>query len=76
MKTSVTRRGQTVIPSPIRKRYNIRDGDKLIWIDDGVSIRIIPVSANPVEALRGLARGENLLEQLLADRQEERSRER
>ncbi len=76
MKTSVTKRGQTVIPSQLRKRYNIRDGDKLIWIDDGVSIKVIPVPAIPVKSLRGIAKGEKLLEQLLADRREERSRER
>lgn len=75
MKTSVTKRWQTVIPSPIRKRHGIKEGDQLVWIDDGVSIRVVPVPSNPLQALRGIAKGENLLARLLEDRQEERDRE-
>lgn len=75
MQTSVTKRGQTVIPALLRKRYSIADGDHLIWIDDGESIRVVPVPHNPLRALRGSGRGENLLEKLLRDRGEERNRE-
>ena len=57
METSVTQRGQTVIPAAIRRRYNIQSGDKLVWIDDGEAIKVIPVPADPVRALRGIARG-------------------
>lgn len=39
----VSQGGQTVIPAEIRKRYNIEAGDHLVWIDDGSSIRVIPV---------------------------------
>jgi bifunctional DNA-binding transcriptional regulator/antitoxin component of YhaV-PrlF toxin-antitoxin module len=69
------KRGQTVIPALLRKRYAIADGDRLIWFDDGESIRIVPVPRNPLPALRGIGRGENLLEKLLRDRREERARE-
>jgi AbrB family looped-hinge helix DNA binding protein len=75
MKTSVTRRGQTVIPAPIRKRYHIQEGDRLVWLDDGQTIRVIPVPADPIRALRGSGRGERLVEQLLAARNEDRDRE-
>lgn len=75
MKTSVTRRGQTVIPAPIRKRYQIKEGDRLVWLDDGQTIRVIPVPADPIRALRGSGRGERLVEQLLAARNEDRKRE-
>lgn len=73
MQTAVTKRGQTVIPAPIRKRYQINEGDSLVWIDDGDSIRIIPVSHDPIKALRGSGRGERLVERLLTARQEDRS---
>jgi len=75
METAVTRRGQTVIPAQIRKRYGIREGDKLVWIDDGETIRVVPVPANPLKALRGSGKGENLLQTLLKERQKERLRE-
>ena len=76
MQTAVTKRGQTVIPAPIRRRYHIREGDRLVWLDDGESIRVVPVPPDAVRALRGVARGEGLLEHLLSARREERERER
>lgn len=75
MQTAVTKRGQTVIPAAIRKRYQIHEGDSLVWIDDGETIRVIPVAQDPIRALRGSGRGERLLDQLLTRRQEDRARE-
>ena len=48
MQTSITKRWQTVIPAPIRKRHAIREGDYLVWLDDGETIKVIPVPADPV----------------------------
>lgn len=76
MQTAVTKRGQTVIPSSIRKRHRIEEGDRLIWIDEGESIRVVPVPSDPIRALRGRGRGEGLGEKLLAARREDRERER
>ena len=76
MQTAVTKRGQTVIPASIRKRYQIHEGDYLVWIDDGDMIRVVPVSRDPIQALRGSGRGERLVERLLAARQEDRSHDR
>ena len=75
MQTAVTKRGQTVIPAPIRKRYQIQEGDSLVWIDDGETIRVIPVAHDPIQALRGSGRGEALTKRLLAQRQRDRDRE-
>lgn len=75
MRTAVTKRGQTVIPAPIRKRYRIRGGDHLMWIDDGETIRVVPVARDPIGALRGSGRGERLVERLLAARREDRRHE-
>ncbi len=75
LQTSVTKRWQTVIPAPIRKRYAIREGDYLVWLDDGQTIKVVPVPADPIRALRGAGRGERLVERLLASRREDRSRE-
>lgn len=74
MTTSVTRRGQTVIPAEIRKRHHIMEGDRLAWLDDGQTIKVIPVPADPIQALRGRGRGERLVERLLDARREDGAR--
>ena len=73
--TLVSKRGQTVIPAPIRKRYSIRGGDRLVWIDDGDVIKVIPVPADPVRAFRGSGKGKHLLEAMLKAREEDRRNE-
>jgi AbrB family looped-hinge helix DNA binding protein len=85
IQTKITKRGQTVVPAPIRKRYGIQEGDRLVWLDDGETIKVwlddgetikvIPIPSDPVEALRGSGEGENLLAALLRSRAEERERE-
>lgn len=72
METTVTKRGQTVVPAEIRKRHKIGQGDRLVWFDDGSVIRVLPLPADPVAALRGRARGEGLLEALLESRRQDR----
>ncbi len=74
-KTTVTKRAQTSIPAVIRKRYNIKSGDQLDWIDEGGVIKVVPIPADPIRALRGCARGEKLLERLLEARKRDRDRE-
>jgi len=76
MQTAVSKRGQTIIPAQIRKKYHIQPGDYLVWLDDGQTIKVVPVPADPVRALRGRGRGEKLVERLLATRREDRNRER
>ncbi len=76
MLTTLSKRGQTVVPAAIRKRYHIQEGDSLVWIDDGETLKVIPIPSDPVRALKGIARGEKLVNELLKYRREERARER
>ena len=76
MESTVSKRWQTVIPAAIRRRHNIREGDLLEWVDDGETIRVVPITSDPVKALRGRAKGQRLNERLLAARAEDRRRER
>lgn len=72
MRTTITKRAQTVVPAALRERYGIKGGDFLEWIDDGQVIKVIPIPADPIKALRGSAKGEKLLEKLLEARREDR----
>jgi AbrB family looped-hinge helix DNA binding protein len=76
METTITKRGQTVVPALIRRRYGITEGGRLVWLDDGETIRVVPVPADPIRGLRGIGKGEGLMAKLLADRREDRERER
>ena len=75
MRSTVTRRGQTVIPASLRRRRGIQEGMILEWIDTGETIKVIPLPNDAIKALRGAAKGEQLLDTLLASRQEDRERE-
>jgi bifunctional DNA-binding transcriptional regulator/antitoxin component of YhaV-PrlF toxin-antitoxin module len=71
MQTIVTKRGSTIVPASIRRRYQIEEGDYLMWMDDGSSIRVIPIARDPIRALRGRGRSEALVEKLLDARRED-----
>ena len=74
--TTLTKRAQTVVPAAIRRRHNVKPGDTLAWIDDGETIKVIPLPRDPIRALRGCAKGEGLVQRLLESRREDRERER
>ncbi len=74
MDTLVSKRGQTVVPAAIRKRHRIKEGDRLVWLDDGVTIRVVPLAADPIKALRGAGKGEGLTNRLLEERDKDRRR--
>jgi AbrB family looped-hinge helix DNA binding protein len=74
-KTVISRRGQTVVPASIRRRHHIEEGDTLIWMDDGRTIKVIPVPEDAVTSLRGSGKGERLLERLLAERKRDHHRQ-
>lgn len=73
MKTTITSKGQTVVPSYLRKKYNLSEGSQLEWIDTGEIFKVIPVPKNIIKALRGCAKGENLTRKLLKARKEDKS---
>lgn len=72
MESTVTVRGQTVIPAAIRKRYNIKPKTKLEWIDDGHTITVLPIPQDSIKALKGKFKDADLLKALLKSRKEKR----
>ncbi len=50
----VTRQGQTTIPKSIRDKYGIAEGDRLIYVDLGDHLAVLPVPKYPLRVLEGL----------------------
>jgi bifunctional DNA-binding transcriptional regulator/antitoxin component of YhaV-PrlF toxin-antitoxin module len=71
MKTTVTARGQTVVPAKIRKDHQIGSQTQLEWTDDGETIHVAPLPADTIRAAKGIGRGlrQKLLEERALERQ-------
>lgn len=76
MKTTISARGQTVIPQEIRERMGIVPQTRLEWeIRDGVIV-VYPIPADAVRAARGILKKQGPTTQdLMAERRQERQRE-
>ena len=71
MRSTVTKKGQTVIPAKIRRHLQIGPSNGLEWFIENNTIRVVPVKKDPVAAFRGQGKGgatARLLEERLADR--------
>jgi AbrB family looped-hinge helix DNA binding protein len=74
MRSTITARGQTVIPAEVRRRFHLTPAERLEWIIEPDGIRVVPVRDNPIEAFRGQGQGggtRRLLEERQADRERE-----
>jgi len=74
MRSTITARGQTVIPAQIRKYFHLSPSDRLEWIIDNEGIRVIPVAEDPILAFRGQGKGESVA-RLLDERAKDRATE-
>jgi AbrB family looped-hinge helix DNA binding protein len=74
MRSTITERGQTVIPAEIRRRFHLTPAQRLEWIVEGDAIRVVPVVEDPVAAFRGRGRGGGAA-RLVEERRAERDRE-
>lgn len=74
MRSTITSRGQTVIPAEIRQRFHLGPAKRLEWIVDDDAIRVVPVDENPIEAFRGRGKG-GATKRLLLERQRDQKRE-
>ncbi len=76
MESVITKKGQVVIPSVLRKKYKIETGTKVQWMDTGNIIKVVPIPKDPIGALRGCSEGEGLTGILLKNRREDKGLER
>lgn len=74
MKSTLTSRGQTVVPADIRRKFGLTPADGLEWLVEGATIRVVPVRRDPVAAFRGQGKG-GAAKRLLAERKADRAHE-
>jgi AbrB family looped-hinge helix DNA binding protein len=70
-------KGQVLIPKKIREKYGVKPGCKVQILEGGDGIVIRSVPEDPIAAACGFLEGDfSLTEDLLAEHQRERERER
>ncbi len=74
METTVTSKGQIVIPSSIRRKFEIKEGTRIqIEVDEKAhEIILKPITRQFIESLHGKYKGEGLMEELMAEKRRER----
>ncbi len=74
METSiVTTKGQIVIPSKIRRRYNIKNGTKVHFYEENGQIKLVPVTTEMIRENFGImgTKGK-MLKALMEEKKKER----
>ena len=70
----VTSKGQLVIPARLRRRFGIKKGTLVSFLEDNGRIIVQPVTREFIRGLRGSLRGEpSALDYLLEGRKRERT---
>ena len=70
---TVTTKGQLVIPSKLRRKYGIRKGTKVAFVEEKNRLVLQPLTREFIQSLRGWLAGDpSPLEFLLKDRKKER----
>ena len=71
--STVTTKGQLVIPAKLRRKYAIRKGTQIAFVEEHNRLVLQPITPEFIRSLRGSLKGEpSALESLLEDRKRER----
>ena len=79
MTITVSTKGQIVIPAEIRRRHHLAPGTKLVVVDMGDHLVLMPEHEDPVAYARGLFGRLGVgcsTDDLIRERREERAREK
>ncbi|OLS14635.1 MAG: hypothetical protein RBG13Loki_1737 [Promethearchaeota archaeon CR_4] len=71
---TITNRGMITIPSGFRKRFNLKDGNKVFIIEDEGSLRIIPIKSEE-ELRKDSYSAEEMLKSMEQSKKEELEQE-
>ena len=71
--STVTTKGQLVIPSKLRRKYAIREGTQVAFLEEEDRLILQPLTPQFIRRLRGSLKGEpSALKHLLEDRKRDR----
>jgi len=73
-KVTITNRGMVTIPAAFRKSYGLKDGDKVLIIEDEGTLKIIPLKDED-ELKKKSYNTQEMLEQMKKSKLEELNRE-
>lgn len=68
MKIHATAKGQIVIPAILRRKYGIKEGTRIVIVDNGDSIVLKPITEQYLKKLQGSLKGKGALKMLLNER--------
>ena len=69
----VTTKGQLVVPARIRRKYGIKPGTKVYFVEHGDQILFQPVTREFIRSVRGMLRStDSVGEELVRDRKMEK----
>ena len=72
----VTSKGQLVVPAKLRRRYGIKPGTKVCFIERGNEILFQPVTKEYIRSVCGMLKSEtSVTQELLKERAKDRERE-
>jgi AbrB family looped-hinge helix DNA binding protein len=74
METYATTKGQIVIPAPLRKKYGITKGTRIVVVDKGDEIVLRPITDEYIKNLRGSLKGTDALQVLMEERKKDKAR--
>ncbi len=75
MTATISHKGWVVIPAELRKKYKLVPGARVMLVDYGGVLGIVPALPNAIKASMGMLKGgSSLTKALLAERRREREK--
>ena len=71
MEIRASAKGQIVIPAALRRKYGIKNGTRIVVIDNGDSIILKPMTEEYLKKLQGSLKGKGGLKTLLEERRKD-----
>ena len=73
----ISSKGWVVIPARLRRKYNLKPGDRVHIVDYGGVVSLVPASVDPVKHAAGMLKGRrSLTRAILEEHWRERGRGR
>ncbi len=70
--STVTTKGQLVIPSKLRRKFGIRKGTRVVFVEENQRLILQPLTREFIDSLCGWLKGSKALDVLLEERKKDR----